>query len=338
MARPTRQAVYARLDRAVADLDGAGGLPLPQEASAIWRDIWFEEAHHSTALEGNTLILKQVQLLLFEGKAVGSKELREYLEVQDYAEAADWVYAQAVRDPGQTGHRRRVAVTEVREIHRRSVATVWAHFPPDQLDAREGPGSFRRHDIEPFPNGMRPPPFVDVQPQLGDWLEQVNDRKLLKGQVPAMEVFAQLHAEFERIHPFRDGNGRVGRLLLNLMLVRSGYPPAVIHKRDRGTYLRGLSRADTGDVGLLAELLARAVTDSVERFILPGLAGPLQLVPLASLADKSLSRNALVLAAQRGRLRATQRGGHWYSSKQAVDDYRRNRYRRGSAADQSGRS
>lgn len=329
MARPTRQVVYARLDRAVADLDGVGGLPLPQEASAIWRDIWFEEAHHSTAIEGNTLILKQVQLLLFEGKAVGSKELREYLEVQDYADAADWVYAQAVRDPVHTGHRRRVTVTEVREIHRRTVATVWTHFPPDHLDPREGPGSFRRHDIEPFPDGMRPPSLADVQPQLGDWLGRVNDRKLLAGDSPAIEVFAGLHAEFERIHPFRDGNGRVGRLLLNLMLVRSGYPPAIVHKRDRGTYLRGLSRADEGDPGLLAELLARAVTDSVERFILPDLAGPLKLVPIASLVGKDLTRNALILAAQRGRLEATQRSGRWYSSKQAVDDYRRSRYRRG---------
>ena len=113
------------------------------------------------------------------------------------------------------------------------------------------------------------------------------------------------------------------------MLVRSGYPPAVIHKRDRGTYLHGLNRADGGDPGLLAELLARAITSSVEHFILPGLAGPLKLVPLASLSRKDLSHNALVLAAQRGRLVATQRGGRWYSSKHAVEDYRRNRYRRG---------
>lgn len=326
MARPSRQTVYARLDRAVEDLAGVGGLPLPEEAAAIWRDIWFEETHHSTAIEGNTLVLKQVQLLLFEGKAVGSKELREYLEVQAYAEAANWVYAQAIRDPTHSGHDRKVTLTEVREIHRRTVETVWAHYPPEHLDSREGAGAFRRHDIEPFPGGMKPPPFVEVQPLLTDWVHNVNRRS--SGDRPLVEELADHHAAFERIHPFRDGNGRVGRLLLNLLLVRSGYPPAVIYKKDRRTYMRGLARADDGDPGLLGELLARAVTHSIERFILPGLAGPLKLVPLAALADKDISQNALVLAAQRGRLNATQRGGQWYSSKQAVDEYRRNRYKR----------
>jgi len=144
----------------------------------------------------------------------------------------------------------------------------------------------------------------------------------------AVEELAEHHASFERIHPFRDGNGRVGRLLLNLLLVRSGYPPAVIYKKDRATYMRGLARADDGDPGLFGELLARSVTHSIERFILPDLAGPLKLVPLAALVDKEISHNALVLAAQRGRLNATQRGGQWYSSKQAVDAYRRSRYKR----------
>ncbi|MGH3991768.1 MAG: hypothetical protein ACRDSN_04805 [Pseudonocardiaceae bacterium] len=62
-----------------------GGLPFPSEAEGIWRGIWLEEAHHSTAIEGNTLVLKQVEVLLAEGRAVGNKELREYLEVRGYA-------------------------------------------------------------------------------------------------------------------------------------------------------------------------------------------------------------------------------------------------------------
>ena len=76
-----------------------GGLPNPLEAADIWRGIWFEEAHHSTALEGNTLVLKQVEQLLAEGRAVGNKELSEYLEVKGYADAAEWVYGQAI-EPG----------------------------------------------------------------------------------------------------------------------------------------------------------------------------------------------------------------------------------------------
>ncbi|MDQ3647680.1 MAG: hypothetical protein M3433_03685 [Actinomycetota bacterium] len=70
--RPSRAAVLSSLDGAVDDLTQVGGLPLPDEAESIWEGIWYEETHHSTAIEGNTLILKQVQVLLDEGKAVGS--------------------------------------------------------------------------------------------------------------------------------------------------------------------------------------------------------------------------------------------------------------------------
>ena len=72
-----------------------GGLPSPAEASDIWEGIWFAEAHHSTAIEGNTLVYRQVEELLRHGRAIGDKELREYMEVKGYADAAEWVYGQA---------------------------------------------------------------------------------------------------------------------------------------------------------------------------------------------------------------------------------------------------
>ena len=72
----------------------------------------------------------------------------------------------------------------------------------------------------------------------------------------------------------------------------------------------------------LAEILARAVTDGIYRFLLPGLAGPHRLVPLRSLADSLLSGNALAVAAKRGRLRAVRRTDQWYSTRQWVQEYK----------------
>lgn len=80
--RPSRQQVIADFDRALNDLWAVGGLPSPWEAEGIWDNIWLEETHHSTAMEGNTLVLRQVKVLLDEGRAVGNKELREYLEIE----------------------------------------------------------------------------------------------------------------------------------------------------------------------------------------------------------------------------------------------------------------
>lgn len=324
--RPSREDVLRALDRALEDLTSVGGLPSPVEADAIWEGIWYEEAHHSTAIEGNTLVLKEVKQLLDEGRAVGSKELAEYLEVEGYARAAEWVYAQAVQQAPSWATGERINLTELREIHKLVVEPAWLHAPPDSLDPGEGPGSFRRHDIRPFTGGMAPPPFSEVPSLVTDWLRDAN-RGPSARQHPMLFI-ADLHARFERIHPFRDGNGRVGRLATNLLLVRHGYPPSVIYKRDRRRYLNALRRADRGDAGPLAEMFARAVTDSIYRFLLPGLAGPHRLVPLRSLADSVLSGNALAVAAKRGRLRAVRRTDQWYSTKQWVQEYKASRYKR----------
>ncbi len=326
--RPSRDAVLASLDRAVDDLAAVGGLPKPAEAEEIWKGIWYEEVHNSTAIEGNTLVLKEVQLLLDEGLAVGDKELREYLEVKGYADAAEWVYAQAV-EVGDWRPAELMTLAELRECHRTVVDPVWRQFPPDGLDPKEGPGGFRQHDITPFASGFRPPPFPEVPLLVDGWIRSVN---LGQADRPhPMLHLADLHSSFERIHPFRDGNGRTGRLVLNLLLVRHGYPPVVIYKRDRARYLSALARADAGDSGPLAELLARAVRTSIDRFLLPALAGPLRLVPLSSLASRDLSQVALAVAAKRGRLRALIQHGQWYSTKQWVTEYRDSRYRRRNA-------
>jgi Fic family protein len=324
--RPSREDVLRALDQAIEDLASVGGLPLPVEADAIWEGIWYEEAHHSTAIEGNTLVLKEVERLLREGKAVGSKELAEYLEVEGYARAAQWVYAQAVQQAPDWSAGELISLTELRQIHKLVVEPAWLHSPPDSLHAREGPGSFRQHDIRPFTGGMTPPPFPDVPALVTDWLRDAN-RGPVDAQHP-MRFIADVHARFERIHPFRDGNGRVGRLATNLLLVRHGYPPAVIYKRDRTRYLNALRRADRADAGPLAEMFARAVTDGIYRFLLPGLAGPHRLVPLRSQADSKLSGNALAVAAKRSRLRAVRRTDQWYSTRQWVQEYKESRYKR----------
>lgn len=331
--RPSRIAVLNRLDEAVSELQNVGGLPLPVEAEEIWEGIWYEETHNSTAIEGNTLVLKEVRALLEEGRAVGDKELREYLEVQGYGEAAQWVYAQAHARPVWSDEPI-LLLSEVREIHARIVGPVWRHFPPAGQDVNEGAGSFRRHDIEPFGGGMTPPPWPDVPAQMSDWMGATGEltdyvRGALAGEVEPnvhpIAILAHLHAWFERIHPFRDGNGRAGRLALNMMLVRLAYPPAVIYKKDRARYLGALQRADQGEDLALAELLARTLIHGIDRFLLPALAGPQRIIPLSALADHDLSLIALRRAAERGRLRAQRRSDQWYSTRKWVDEYKASR-------------
>jgi Fic/DOC family len=161
-----------------------------------------------------------------------------------------------------------------------------------------------------------------------DWLEHAQ-RLTACQPLERLTAIADLHAEFARIHPFLDGNGREGRLVTNLLLVRLGYPPAVIYRTQRDRYITCLGRADAGDAGPLAELLARSATDTLHKFIMPAVAGPYRQVPLAALADEDVTARALRNAAERGRLKATRgRDGQWRSSRRAVTEYKRSRYRR----------
>lgn len=331
--RPSRASVYDRLDRALAELNGRfGGLPNPKEAQSIWDDIWHLEAHHSTALEGNTLVLREVQTLLDQGRAVGAKPLKEYNEVRGYADAARWVYGQAL-EPGDWHDGRLLTLAEVRQVHHTAMTPVWDVAPHPDAKSSEGPGSFREHDIHPFSAGMTPPMWSLVPVRMQEWVDEV----CLTGEQltdavpdrPLPEVLARLHNEFERVHPFIDGNGRTGRLVLNLVLVRLGYPPVVIFKRQREAYLSAMQRADAGDYGSLGELIARAMSDSLNSFIVPNVAGPARLVPLAALVDKTTTLAALRQAAQRGRLDAVQGSdGVWRSSRKAVDAYKATKHQR----------
>lgn len=330
--RPSRATVYARLDASMEQLrDRLGGLPRPREAEYIWTDIWHLEAHHSTALEGNTLVLREVEALLERGIAVGSKPLREYMEVTGYGDAAKWVYGRAL-EPGEWPPGGLISLTEVREIHRRLMSPVWHVEPHPDATGREGPGSFREHDIHPFGKGMTPPPWTLVSAELGAWVDEAN-RLEDDDAEPLAERVARVHAHFEQVHPFIDGNGRCGRLTLNLMLVRLGYPPVVILKRNRDVYLNALQKADSGDFGPLGELLARAMNDNLNRFILPNVAGPAKMVPLAALIDDSITLVALRQAASRGRLDAEKRSdGTWLSSQHAVERYKATRKHAGRRA------
>ncbi|MEX2448140.1 MAG: Fic family protein [Solirubrobacterales bacterium] len=327
--RPSRAAVYERLSVQITELrEKLGGLPSPEEAEGIWRGIWLEEAHHSTAIEGNTLVLKQVEKLLDEGRAVGNKELSEYLEVRGYADAANWVYGHGIR-PGDWGGDELIGLAELRHVHSLAMTPVWDVAPHPQATPRERPGSLREHDIEPFPGGMRPPDWTEVPVLVDDWIETANGLRDAAESTIA-EALATLHARFEQVHPFLDGNGRAGRLILNLLLVRLGYPPAIIYKGDRARYLAALRRADDGDPGPLGEFLARAVLDNLYKFVVPAVAGPARLVPLPALATEQLSANALRVAAVRGRLKAAKAAdGTWRSSTAWVEEYAANRYKRG---------
>jgi len=315
--RPTTEQLLARVDSEVGVLrERFGGLPHSLELDHVLREIWLLETHHSTAIEGSSLSPQDVVAVVERDEARGT--LAEALEVKAYADAAGWVYESAPEaPPGMT-------LATVREVHRRVVGPVWATFPPATRDA---PGDFRTTGVT-VGGGRRVQlsPAPAVHADTAEWAAASE----VASDTHVIQRIAERHAWFECIHPFTDGNGRVGRLLANWGLVQAGYPPMVIRSQQRDRYLRALERADQGDTNGLVELFARAVSESINRFILPRLAGDARLVPLRALAEgSSYSSDYLRQLALSGRLRAVRHGSLWLSSHAALQDYMDSRSPRG---------
>jgi Fic family protein len=183
-----------------------------------------ELTYTSNAIEGNTLTYRETAEVIEHGITVGGKPLRDHLEALDHYEALQWM-----RDiAGQS-----IPLSEaiVRELHRRIVARSQPEIAG--LYSRNP----RRIAGSPviFPNPVKIPGLMSA---FGVWLEQT---------APTTVTIFDAHYRLTAIHPFGDGNGRTARLLMNLMLIRGGYPPVAIRPEDRSSYLDGLERASLED-------------------------------------------------------------------------------------------
>jgi len=293
----------ADLERERTALGRLGPPPQAAEDEAFVDEVWA-----STALAGSPLRRAEVAALMGRGLAVGDRPFDAYVLVADYGEAARFVRAA----PGVERRRPYLREKEIVELH--ALATRRAP------GAR--PGTWRTKTMPPFPSGMVVPPPWLVPREIAAFVER-HGAGPPAGTSPVAWV-AAAHARFERIHPFATANGRVGRLVANLLLRRLGLPPLIVTPRDRSRYLAALRRADAREPWPLAELFARSLLAGVVRLRAAHPAND-ALVPLADLAP-ARERAALYKAAQRGRLITLRRGGTLFSTPAWVAEYRASRY------------
>ena len=204
-----------------------------------------------------------------------------------------------------------LTLTEVRRVETAAMEPVWDVEPHPEAGPSEGSGSLRERDIHRFPGGMTPPSWVEVPEAIADWVRAASH--IQPRELTFCEDVARLHCAFEQEHPFLDDNERTGRLVLKLLLVRLGLPPAIVFKSQREQYLRALRRGNQG----------------TNKFVVPAVARPARLVPITALGRLEINAGDLRAAAVRRALQATKgTDGHWRSCRNWVDDYLANRHQR----------
>ncbi|MFY7994091.1 MAG: Fic family protein [Bacteriovoracaceae bacterium] len=272
-----------------------------------------EMTYHSNAIEGNRLTLKETLLVLREGVTIKGKNLQEHLEAKNHEEAMNFLFE-------VVDSKKRLTLSHqlIRQLHQLVVKDTEASIA----------GTYRNTDVQILGSKHRPPPGYQVQEQMTKFFEWMAESK---SNYHPVEFAALAHHRFVAIHPFEDGNGRTGRLLMNLLLMRNDYPIAIIQKNDRTKYYNALDDADAGDMLAIVRIVAQAVERTLSIYIkaIVKSSSQSELLLLSELADKTeFSAKHLNLLARKGMLKAQKEGRNWYSSLKAVEDYKKSRLRK----------
>ena len=216
------QALLERLSDKKTRLDSFRPLP-PALIKNL--DDWFrvELTYTSNAIEGNTLTRNETALVIEKRLTIGGKTINEHLEAVGHAAAYDFIQ--------QLTHKRTsdLALRDVLDIHRIILERI---DPPNAGRLRSIPVRIAGSNTV-LPNPAKVPLLME---QFITWLHSTDDLPV--------RVAADAHLKLVTIHPFVDGNGRTARLLMNLLLLQTGYPPCLIQKEERLTYINAIERAE----------------------------------------------------------------------------------------------
>lgn len=202
--------------------------------------------YHSAGIEGNRLTLQETALVLKEGIDISGKPLKDSVEVKNLGIAFDFLHELSAQNLPITEH-------DIKQVH----SIVVGH------DASLDPGNYR--DIGVIISGSEhiPPEPFEIPFKMLELFEWINENEI---QNPII-VGAIAHHEFVKIHPFKDGNGRTARILLNLILLKKGYPISNIRRDERPKYYEALSLADNGYYEPIIEVIAENCTKLFSEYI-----------------------------------------------------------------------
>jgi Fic family protein len=275
--------------------------PLPSSLVArLKKQMMIEYTYNSNAIEGNTLTLRETQLVIEEGITVGGKSVTETLEAKNHPEAIEFV--ERLVDA-------KSELTEdvMLQLHKLIMSNI-----------TEDAGYYRTMGVRITGATFMPPPSSKVKPRIDELLKWLRENP---DELTPIELAAVFHHRFVQIHPFSEGNGRTARLLMNALLMKNGYPfISTVPKLDRPKYLRTLMEADLGNASSFVNFVARCVERALDMYL-----DALEEPKILTLAEASqitpYSQEYLSLIARKGLLGAYKQGRKWVVSRRELDRY-----------------
>lgn len=271
---------------------------LEEEFSIAW-------TYNSNAIEGNTLSLQETEVVLNQGITIGGKTVNEHFEAINHKKGIDYISKIVTK-------KENITEEVIKELHRIILSSI------DDNEA----GAYRVHNVRIVGARHIPPQSTKLSKLMKEFIEWYYQNEFTLN-IP--QLASELHYRFVLIHPFIDGNGRVARLLMNLLLMRNGYPPAIILKVDRKRYYRVLNQANIGNGLPLDDFIGRSIERSLILYlnsITPNLSDDKMFISLKEATKYcDYSREYLSLLSRKGKLAAIKIGKDWMTTKEAIEEY-----------------
>jgi len=276
---------------------------LEEEFSVAW-------TYNSNAIEGNTLTLQETEIVLNSGVTIGGKTVNEHLEVINHKKGIDFVKSLVDK-------KERITEETIKKIHELILISI------DDSEA----GIYRNQNVRILGARHIPPQSIKIPRLMADFLEWFHQNEY---SMSIPELVAETHYKLVMIHPFIDGNGRVARLFMNLVLMKHGFPPAIILKVDRKKYYRVLNEANVGNKKPYEDFIGRSIERSLILYLNSIEPNQTEDKMFISLKDASkycdYSAEYLSLLARKGRLAAIKMNNKdWMTTRDAVEEYLRNK-------------
>ncbi len=301
--RQALNTTFLRLQDKVNVLNAAR--PLSTVAlKSIREALLIEWTYNSNSIEGNTLNLRETQMILQEGITVKGKSLREHFEAKNHEHAINYLY-------GLVKKNYKLSSKDILSIHALVLRAIEDDFA----------GRLRNAGVRISGANFIPPNARRVSELLDELITFINKNSLKLNTIELATVF---HHRFVWIHPFFDGNGRTVRLVMNLLLMKEGFPPAIILKNDRKKYYDALNQANNGNYTKLMLLMSQASERTLNIYLSALPNNDLEYKIISDIVNEPsvpYGQEYISLLARQGKIDAHKEGRNWFTTKQAVLDY-----------------